>query len=584
VEAERLDALLRRSSELLVARRRSELRGGQIGALEEFVGKWKDEWKRSRKALREVLRPSSPAGALPGSGAAADAPALRNLPQILETVDANLRKLVIDLERLKAAVAGDHRILEQTAGPLDEGLRKIRMLPFAQACEGLERAVRDLAKSGGKEIEFRLEGGGVELDRSILERLKDPLLHLVRNAADHGLESPEERSLAGKPPQGRVTVQAALQGSGVEISVQDDGRGLDVARIREQARKRKIAVPDDPEALSRLIFMPGFSTSALITEVSGRGVGLDVVKSRVESLHGTVSFTFLPGRGTRFALRVPLTLTTVRALLVEAAGQSYAIVGTSVRRLVRAGIGDLGSAQGREVLLLGGSPVPVVSLAETLGLRTGEGRRAAGKMAAVVIAAGDREVALVVDDLQAEQEVVVKTLGPRMGGLRMAVGATILASGRVALILSAGELVDRALGSGSPGTLAASLAVPAPVARKRLLVVDDSVTTRSLERSILEGAGYEVLAAVDGQEGWQILQEKGADLVIADVEMPRMDGLTLAQTIRSSKRFGDLPVVLITALGSERDKARGIEVGADAYLVKSAFDQKSLLETVERLL
>ncbi|HVR84454.1 MAG TPA: hybrid sensor histidine kinase/response regulator [Planctomycetota bacterium] len=584
VQAERLDALLRRSSELLVARRRSELRSGEIGALEEFVGNWQDDWKRSRKALRDVLRPTDRTGAGSGSDAAAAALAVRSLPQVLEKADENLRKLAVDLERLKAAVAADYRILEQTAAPLDEGLRKLRMLPFAQACEGLDRAVRDLAKSGGKEFAFRLEGGGVELDRSILERLKDPLLHLVRNAADHGLEAPEERRKAGKPAQGKLTVQAALQGSRVEISVEDDGRGLDLARIREQARKRKIDVPEDPEALARLIFMPGFSTSPLITEVSGRGVGLDVVKSRVESLHGTVSFSFQPGRGTRFALTVPLTLSTVRVLLVGAAGQVYAIVGTSVKKLVRAGIGDLGQAQGREVFLHGGSPIPVVSLAEMLGLRGGELRRASGKVPAVVVTAGDREAALVVDDVQAEQEVVVKTLGPRLGGLRTAVGATILASGKVVLLLSAGELVDRALGSGARGTLAASLAEPAPVARKRLLVVDDSVTTRSLERSILESAGYEVQAAVDGQEAWQILQEKGADLIIADVEMPRMDGFTLAQTIRSSKRFGDLPVVLVTALGSERDKARGIEVGADAYLVKSAFDQKSLLETVERLL
>lgn len=583
IPAARLDELLRQSGELLVARRRSETRDAELAALQEHVGHWKGEWKRTKKALRDQQDQASWGESVGPETSKSTGPS-SSLSHVLERTEGNLRKLESDLERLRMGVAGDHRALEQTAGSLEEGLRRVRMLPFSQACESFDRTVRDLGKSAGKDLDLRVEGGEVELDRMILEQLKDPLLHLIRNAADHGVEPPAERTRLGKPSRGRILIKAGLQGSRVEISVEDDGRGIDLARIREQARKKKIPEPTDRDALARLIFLPGFSTSPIITEFSGRGVGLDVVKSRIESLHGTVAFSFEPAQGTRFILTVPLTLTTVRALLVGAAGQVFAIVGTHVRKLVRAGPEGLSSVQGREVLLGQESPVPLVSLAQVLSLAPNEPRRVGGKLSVAILASGDREAAFAVDELHAEQEVVIKPLGPRLRGQRSFSGATVLPSGRVALILSTSDLVDRALSVSSGGKLLASFAAPAPQAAKRLLVVDDSVTTRSLERSILEAAGYEVLSAVDGQEAWGILQEKGADLVVADVEMPRMDGFTLAQTIRASKRFRDLPVVLVTALGSERDKAKGIEVGADAYLVKSAFDQRSLLETVARLL
>jgi two-component system chemotaxis sensor kinase CheA len=455
------------------------------------------------------------------------------------------------------------------------------MLPFAEACEGLERAARDLASDTGKEVDVVIAGADIELDRSILEALRDPLLHLLRNAIDHGLETPVQRQAAGKPGRGRVVIEAALQGDRVRITVADDGRGLEVGAIREAAARRKLPPPADEREAARLIFSPGFSTTRLVTKLSGRGVGLDVVKSRIEGLHGSVSCKLEHRPGLAVVLDVPLTLTTIRAVLLVAGGQVYALPQAHIETMLRVGPGDLRSMEGHEVLSLGGTPVPVAPLTDLLGLPPPA--TTAEKTAVVVLKVGDHRLAIAVDELRAEQDILVTNLGARLRRVRHFGGATLLPSGRIALILNAAELLRTAFQRTSSASLAQRLTTRAPD-RKRLLVVDDSVTTRTLVKSILEAAGYAVQAAADGNEAWQLLQERGADLVVSDVEMPRMDGFDLTAAIRRSPRFRQLPVILVTALESEVDRMRGMEAGADAYLPKSAFDQRNLLETVSQLL
>jgi two-component system chemotaxis sensor kinase CheA len=547
----------------------------EVATIKDMVGRWKADWDRVARTLDKLIGPeksaTSPGGAFP-----------RRLSQVLLQTGDHLHRLDRDLERLAKAMTTDARQLGQVARPLDAEVRRVRMLPFAEACQGLDRLVRDLAQAGGKEVELVVEGGSVELDRPVLEGLKDPLRHLVRNAVDHGVETPERRRAAGKPPAARVTITASLRGAQVEVVVADDGRGLDLDALREQARKRKLPETADERELARLVFLPGLSTAPIITDVSGRGVGLDVVKSRLEALHGVVDLSSAAGQGTRFTLTVPLTLSTLRAVLVAAGGQTFAFAGTNVQKLVRAGPGDLRSVAGRTMLALGGTPLPLASLAEVLGLGGRPPAREGEKTPALVVAAGEKRMAFAVDEFLAEQEIVIKGLGARVRRLRHVSGATLLPSGRIALVLNAANLVRTALGR-PPSAAPAAPAASAP-ARKRLLVVDDSVTTRTLEKSILEAAGYEVTAAADGEAAWQLLHEQGADLLVSDVEMPRMDGFALTAAVRASKRFRGLPVVLVTARESEADKARGIEVGADAYLGKSAFDQRNLLETIAQLL
>jgi two-component system chemotaxis sensor kinase CheA len=587
IPAARLDTLLTRTGELLVARRRVETRAADLSALREFVEQWKGDWQRVEKSFADLL---------PGEGKDSSLSLPRRAALVLHRAGDNLRRLDKELDRLASAAVADGRLLKQVAGPLNEEVHRARMLPFADACEGLDRMVRDLARATGKEVELVLEGGAVELDRAVLEGLKDPLRHLVRNAVDHGAEPPAQRQSAGKPPQAHVRVTAALRGARVEVVVEDDGHGLDLAALRQQARLRGLPEPADDREAANLVFLPGLSTAPRITDVSGRGVGLDVVKSRLEALHGTAEVSAAPSGGTRFTLTVPLTLTTLRAVLVAAAGQTFAFVGSSVERLVRIGPDDRKTVAGRPVLARGGPPLPLASLATALGLpaNVGQasglplpGRPAAcptDKLPAVIVTGGDRRVVFTVDELLAEQEIVVQGLGSRVRRLRHVSGATLLASGQVALVLNAASLVRSALGAPVSPLPTAEPATPAAPPRKRLLVVDDSVTTRTLEKSILESAGYEVLTAIDGQAAWDILQNQGADLVVSDVEMPRMDGFELARAVRGSKRFRDLPVVLVTSRESEQDKARGLEAGADAYVLKSGFDQRNLLKTIAQLL
>jgi two-component system chemotaxis sensor kinase CheA len=574
VPAEKLNAFLGRSGALLVARRRVQSRVDDLAALHDDVSRWRNEWEPAGRTLPALLQ-----------NATRSAP--RRWPtwliKTLEEVGDRVGSLEERLDWLERTLADDVRALKESATALEDEVRRVRMLPFADACAGLDRMVRDLAQAAGKEVELVVEGSDVELDRSVLDGLRDPLRHLVRNAVDHGAESPAERRAAGKSATARVRVAAVLRGAQVEVTVADDGRGLDVDALRRQLHKRGLPVPADDRELSRTVFLPGLSTSRLITDVSGRGVGLDVVKSRVEALHGAINLNFTPGGGTRFALALPLTLTTLRALLVTANGQTFAFADTVVQRLVRVDSLDVRCIEGREMLTLGGPPMPVVSLAEILGLPGGAPRKE-GKRLVVVIAAGEGRMAFVVDELLTEQEIVVKGLGSRIRRLRHVSGATLLPNGAVALVLNAANLIRTALATKSPGSFLTPAVSVGKSRRRRLLVVDDSVTTRTLEKSILEAAGYEVTVAADGSAAWQLLQERSFDLLVSDVEMPRMDGFALTEAVRGSRKLSELPVVLVTARATPEDQARGLTAGANAYLLKCSFDQTNLLETITQLL
>ena len=580
IAGQRLDGLLAQSGELLLARHRVESRLEALDTLREVAVRSEVEWRPVRNVIGQLMGEK-------GNGHS-DLQTLRRemsrcLP-LLDQTGETLDRLARDLGRLVVSLGEDTRALSHTARAFDADIRDIRMLPFVSLRVLLERTLRDLAAASGKEVELRVTGGQTEIDRSILDSLKDPLLHLVRNAIDHGVEAPDERQAAGKPPRATVTVSAAVRGSHIEVVVSDDGRGLDLDAIRMRALKKKTAVPSEDAEVARLIFLPGFSTATLITEVSGRGVGLDVVQSKVEAMRGSVDVAWEEGRGTRFVISVPLTLTTLRVLLVRAGGQTLALDGTAVRRMVRVAPGEFRTVEGRDMILVGASPVRVASLAQALVLPATELTTGARTVPIVILETSDGEAAFVVEELLSVQEVVVKSLGPRLRRVRHVAAATILPTGHVAPILNVSDLMRGTLGR-SAGSLAETLEAGATEeARKRLLVVDDSVTSRSLLQSVLDTAGYDVTTAVDGAAAWQLLQEQGADMVVSDVEMPRMDGFKLTEAIRASTRFGDLPVILVTARSTAQDKTRGLEVGANAYLVKSAFDQQTLIDAVAQLL
>jgi two-component system chemotaxis sensor kinase CheA len=571
---ERIDELIAKTRELLASHGRLRERYAELEAFQQSLSL---TLRGARSPRRVVIRGERRATTAPDETSVGGS-ILKDGRRQQEA------RLLASLERTLAAARDDDRRLALDLAAVDATARALRMVAFGELLPGLERVVRDLAASSGKQIELVVAGSDVQLDRAVLDGLRPVLLHLVRNAVDHGLETPPVRTGQGKPAIGTLRLSAHHRGAEIVITIEDDGRGIDREAVRSQLARRGLPVPTRDEDVLRTIFEAGLSTARLITDLSGRGVGLDVVKRGVEALHGTIDLRSLAGTGTTFSLVVPLTATALRGLLVRVRRQTFVVPGTAVLRLLRAARSDVVSVGGLETIRVEGAPVTLVALADVLGASepTVLGDR---KLPAVVVLVEGARIALLVDEVLEERDVYVQPLGRRLRGAPSVAGASVLADGTLALVLNVAEVVARSRTRLRAGLVRRADEPTAASARRReILLVDDSLTTRTLERSILEAAGYSVRSAGDGEEALRLLHEHGADLVVSDVEMPLLDGFALTARIRATPRFNALPVVLLTALGSDTDRQRGLDVGADAYLVKGAFDQQNLLETITQLL
>ncbi len=573
IHTEKLDVLLARSGELFAARQHLRLTVDQLTTVSDSIRQLEAAWRRHGKGLSA------------SAVSTAEAPALSHDP-LVEQTSARLTGILTEVDKLRLVLRQDLRQLEHAGSALDQQVSRIRMLPFAQACVGFDRMARDLARTLGKDVELRIEGGDVELDRSILDALKDPLRHLIRNAIDHGIEKPEDRKRRKKSARGTILASATLRGGQVAIVVSDDGQGLVAESIRKRAQKLGMPIPDSDHKLIDAIFLSGFSTAAdSVSMVSGRGIGLDVVRNQIKALHGEVDVSFVAGKGTQFQLTVPLTLTLLRVLLVRAADQTFVISNNYVHKLLRLRHTEVIYVGERPMIVVDGQPVPLDSLAHALALPQPAARSWPGKRPVVVLRSEQRTAAFLVDELIAEQEVTVKSLGARIKRMRNIAGAVIMPDGQVALTVHVAELLHTWNPDGSTGTLGGTGGgEQAGRRQRRILVVDDSVTTRSLERSLLESAGFLVDLAADGAQAWDRIQNGGIDLVLSDVDMPLLNGFQLTQTIRKSEPFRKLPVILITSNDDERSRERGLEAGASAYMTKGSFDQSVLLNLIDQLI
>ena len=433
---------------------------------------------------------------------------------------------------------------------------------------------------------FTIEGGETAADKRILEELKDPLMHMIRNAVDHGIESPQERERSGKPRMATIRLRASQTANNVLVELRDDGRGLNIEAIKSVALKRRLHSEEELSLMSReqlqlLIFAPGFSTSAMVTDVSGRGVGMDVVRINIEKLKGTIRVESEVGQGTTFGVRLPSTLATTRVLLVTVGGRPYAIPVEWVQTIVRISREQIFSIEGRQTAVLDGRALPLMPLSSLLELPT---RPARDAEITVILEVGDERFGVEVDALVDEQEVMLKPLGALLKRVRNVSGVTILGAGEICMVLSVQDLARIALGGGAR-QLAPHLEPEAleNAPRKVILLAEDSITTRTQEKRILEGAGFEVVTAVDGADAFAKLPTREFDALVSDVEMPNMTGLMLAARIRENPRYDEMPIILVTSLASDEDKKRGIEVGANAYITKGTFEQKVLVDTVRRL-
>jgi len=479
---------------------------------------------------------------------------------------------------------------EDLSGRLHHEVLASRMRPLADGVRGFPRLVRDVSRQLGKQVKFEVVGGTTGVDRDILDKLEAPLNHLIRNALDHALEPPDEREAAGKPPAGTIRLEARHGAGMLQITLSDDGRGIDPRRLQAKVVERGLATEamaaqmTDAELLE-FLFLPGFSTKEKVTEISGRGVGLDVVQNMVRAVGGFVRVASQVGAGTRFTLQLPITMSVIRALLVRIAGEPYAFPLNRIDRIVVLPVSSILVLEGRQHFMMDGEPVGLVEACQVFDLpRTGDVAEAVP-----VVVASDRShrFGVVVEAFLGERDLEVRPLDPRLGKVPNINSASVLEDGWPVLIVDVEDLVrsvDNLLSGRRLRRLDESSEKAEARGPTRVLVVDDSITVRELERQLLESAGYEVEVAVDGVDGWNAVRSGDYQLVISDVDMPRMDGITFVSHIKQDPRLRSTPVVIVSYKDREEDRMRGLDAGANAYLTKSSFRDQTFLKTVVDLI
>jgi two-component system, chemotaxis family, sensor kinase CheA len=578
VEAKQLDTLMGQTSEINVINQQIASRLEDLDALLEL---W-DDGSRNYQTIQNFLT---------------QVPAQSPLHQHLSRGDRQWQQMGQLIAKFKKAIDGDSLRLDSVASALDSGVIKLRLLPISTIFNLFPRMVRDLAKTQSKEINFTIDGGDLLLDKRLLEEIKDPLMHMLRNAIDHGIEQPADRQQQGKSPTAELTIRVLQSGNKTTIEILDDGRGLDIKRIRAKAIAKGLHTEAElanmsTDAIQSLIFAPGFSTRDRVTELSGRGVGLDIVKTNVERLKGAVTVSSMLNRGCKFTIELSHAIGSSQVMMVEVRDETYAIPVEFVDRMLLLDKAEIFAIGGTPTTKLDGKTVTVAWLADVLALPAiapdypGEVQRTTNSVACLLLQSGQQQLALLVDRIRDRQLVTIEAPHPVLKNVPHLTGTTILGTGEVCLVLNPLDLFTTAAGGRAiaPAVTTDNPAPLAPATVPSILLVEDSLVIRTQMLRILGGAGYRVTAAVDGVEGWEKLQSEKFDLVVSDVEMPRWGGLELTKQIRQHYIYQDIPVVLVTTLSQAADRDRGFQAGANAYLTKGDFDQQLLLDTLTRLI
>ncbi len=611
-----LDRLLHETGELLTCTVRAQQRIRDTRSLAETASRWRRVWRQVNPVLTR-LQEAAPVLSPTVHHLERTAPATRRADTVVsghnQLSEQDINTLLLTLTQANTLISE----FEQRAGDvarltsedstrlatvterLHSQIRRTRMLPVDTLFSPLRLQAREIARNASKQVELELDDGDAEADRQVLEQLREVLLHLLRNAIDHGIESSAARVAAGKPAAGQITLRAQVSGDHLTLTLADDGAGVDLEAVRRRGISAGIIGETDlvrvtDAELLDIIFLPGFSTKQTVSTLSGRGVGLDIVRSQIERMHGRVTVQSVVGKGCVFTITVPLSLTSAHGLLLRVAETRYIVPLDTVQRIITIAPRDIRYVEGRTIVPINGRPVVLTQLSDLLGANrnsrqpslTTSSTLLGGYMMALLLGSGERQVACLVDEVLDEQELVVQRLPMPLQRVRFVAGATILADGAVIPILDVVDLLNAAIG------LRQAISVEqASEEQKRtphILVVDDSITTRTLEKNILEAAGYHVRLATDGVEALtmlgQMLENGGCDLLLSDVDMPRVNGFELARQVRSDTRCPHLPIVLVTSLDTAEDRERGIAAGADAYIVKRTFDQHTLLETIAQLI
>ncbi|WP_420995684.1 hybrid sensor histidine kinase/response regulator [Cupriavidus sp. 30B13] len=542
--------------------------------------------QQARRLQMRALQALDAAQVALAGGGTADGTAqarLADAQQLLAESHRQLSQRTSELEQY------DHRTGRLSRQLYDRALAS-RMRPLADGLAGYPRMVRDLGRALGKAVHLELVGESTKVDRDILEQLEAPLAHLLRNAVDHGIETPEARRAAGKPAEGRITLNARHNAGRLVIVIADDGAGVDLDALRRAIVRRGLAPADTAARLSQaelldFLLLPGFSMRETVSEVSGRGVGLDAVQDMIRQVRGSIRLAQESGRGMQFHLELPLTLSVVRALLVEVSGEAYALPLAYVMQVLHLERGAIEQLENRQHFRFGERQVGLVSAAQVL--QQAEARRDEDTVPVVVLGDHERTYGVAVDRLLGERILVVQPLAPSLGKIKDIAAGSITEDGTPVLIFDVEDMirsVEKLLSEGKIDRILRAGAEAAPVRRKRVLVVDDSLTVRELERKLLTNRGYEVTVAVDGMDAWNVLRAESFDLVITDIDMPRMDGIELVTRIKREARLQQVPVMVVSYKDREQDRQRGLQAGADYYLAKGSFQDAALLDAVQDLI
>ena len=575
ISAQNFDGLLRSAVELLTESQRQGQVTVQLKAIARQIAGVERETERAPRSPAMMQRPSEVARELSVSISR------------LNWLQSETRSVLMQVNAVRRSQQQSSWTMMRLGKQLQRDVWQARMVPAESLIEGYRKMMRDLARDESKQIEFRATSTGQHADRRVLEALKDPLMHALRNAVSHGIELPQERLAKGKPAAGLVTLRIEGAGQLLKITVEDDGQGMDTARILEVAVRRKILSQAEAERCSqrdmaRLSFNPGFSTAGSITNLSGRGMGLSVVYEAIQRLQGEVEIQPRAGGGMSLQLSVPVSISTHKLLLVSCGGRPFAIPVYSIERLYRIRLKNVDTAEGKAVITPDGQRVPLFALQHLLNLQHESDARNPDMLAVAILRSEGQRTAVAVDTFLWHTEAVIQDLGPASPHDGKISGGILMEDGSVALVLNPVKLLEHS--GHAEVAVFPGASEPAPKRAPSILVVDDSITTRTLEKSILEAHGYRVRIAVDGVEALAQLRLEKADLVISDVQMPRMDGFELLEAIRRHRNLSLIPVIVVTSLESREDQERGLKLGADAYIVKRKFDQEDLLAAIRQIL
>jgi len=574
VEPQKLDTLMTQASELAVTKLRISQQMMEINQMLSLAEGWNKYNSNTEDLLDKIEASLTPEQIQP----------LRyfynHAQQYLDSF-GNLAS------HLKTRASEDVASLEIISDRLETGIQGLRQLPLSTVFNVYPRMVRDLARQQGKKIELIIEGGDTKADKKILEEIRDPLLHLIRNAVDHGIETPEERTIRDKPETATIILRGYQTGSSIGIELVDDGRGLNQQSIINTAIRRNVKTSAQIAAMSEseiqsLIFASGFSTRTEVTELSGRGVGLDVVRANVEKLKGAIQVTSTPGNGCKFQVRLNTSLATTKVLIVDLNQTAYALPLEFIQTMITLARKDIYEIENKPTITFEDLPISVTWLTSLLQISTPQDyTQGRNNLSCIVLNVGNERFGVIVDDLLDQQDIVIKPQSKLLKSIPNIMGATILGSGEVCMILNPRDLLH-SLRNGNWRNVAAS--IESTTVKNRLLLVEDSIIIRTQMQRLLKGAGYDVTIAENGLIGFQKVQEQEFDIVLSDVEMPEMSGLEMTANIRQDSRCDRLPIVLITTLASPEDKQRGKEAGANAYLTKGDFDQQLLFQTLTQLI